>query len=394
MAATLTPFMRVRELARALREPKARESQLMRQIGWRKTRSVYQLDVRSAAAPSWIPASHVLPLGTYRTNSISQCLIPLDTSLELAAARGITVRIADPDPEPPPPPPPPRDSGTGVVAVLAHVDHGKTTLLDALLGSEVAQREAGGITQCVRPSLLRLGDRGVGVDARGVREAEEAWERSSAPGFRQEERDVHTLAFVDTPGHKVFTGMRAAAADGADLALILVAIDAGVQPQTREVVRRCALLRQPVLFALTKADTAGASLAEAGVSRRTKALKAQLRRLWASELRRAGGRTARLARSEATRAPIPVLCAPRQWGVRSLLRCLGRRLREIGPVDDDRLPTDPPPAPISSAPICVSSSSAPIPISKSAAPDNEAVVLKLESRRDLTTTLPLLYLCR
>ena len=58
-------------------------------------------------------------------------------------------------------------------------------------------------------------------------------------------------------GHQLFTGMRAAASDGADLALVLVAADAGIQPQTREVVRRCARLGQPVLFALTKADTAG-----------------------------------------------------------------------------------------------------------------------------------------
>jgi small GTP-binding protein len=307
----LRPFMRPKELLRALGQPRVSESALARRVGWKKLRGLFALhhsgeETSSASLLPLLPPGFALKPGTYRSRALSGCFVPLATSLALAAEYGLAVRIADPEPMPPPRPPPPRSSGTGVVAVLAHVDHGKTTLLDALLGSNAAAREAGGITQCVRPSLLRLPSSEDGA--------------SSSPS-------LHTLAFVDTPGHQVFEGMRTVVADGADLALVLVAVDAGIQRQTREVLRRCAARGQPVLFALTKADTAGECRSEALTSRRVVALRAALRRLWATELRRVGT-DRHAARLLATRAAAPpaLLCAPRGWGLDALVSALRCRL--------------------------------------------------------------------
>ena len=349
--AVLRPFMRPKDLTRALGLPKGSESQLLRRIGWSKHRGLFSLRVDrgdktngggGTLAALLPPRAFAMRPGTYHARAPSQCLVPLGASLALAEELGISVQVMDPEPPPPPRSPPPAASGTGVVAVLAHVDHGKTTLLDALLGSDFAAREAGGITQCVRPSLLPLAPRTSSANKVGATAAA----ASSAP-------PLHTLAFVDTPGHQVFAGMRAVASDGADLALVLVAVDAGIQLQTREVVRRCARLGQPVQFALTKADTAGRGHAEAARSRRVRLLRAALRRLWTAEQRRAsrvderrgaraqdnsksrregrglGGRADRPPRARAAEAPVPLLCAPRGWGLDALVCTLRRRLSAI-----------------------------------------------------------------
>ena len=231
---------------------------------------------------------------------------------------------------PPLPPPPPRISGTGCVAVLAHVDHGKTTLLDALLSTDVAAYEAGGITQCVRPSLLPLSaDDAIEDDADAEKTLSPFVKSPSAHA-----NAVRTLAFIDTPGHGVFSNMRAAAADGADLALILVAADAGVQPQTREVIRRCAERSQPLLFALTKADLVAedaTDLVSASQSERVEALRTELRSLYADELQRAGASLPHHHSGGADTMEIPVLSAPNNLGLSELLKTLRKRLGAITP---------------------------------------------------------------
>ena len=293
-----------------------RPKELLRRVGWNLLRSRYTLRVDGDAASSGLAAgSHFLERGVYAAGAVSQCLVPSDVALALAQERGIAA--VEYDPEPSDLPPSLADSTTGVVAVLAHVDHGKTTLLDALLGTDVASAEHGGITQCVRPSLLALDHHDKDDVAGGG--------GSTAPS-----PSLRTLAFVDTPGHQVFAGMRAAASDVAELALVLVAVDAGVQPQTREVVRRCAHLGQPAIFAITKADRAGTDHAAARCAPDVMRLQEELRALWAAEVRAAERVAPRSAAHDAARrhalgggAPVPVVCATLGWGLEALTSTLG-----------------------------------------------------------------------
>ncbi len=126
-----------------------------------------------------------------------------------------------------------------IVVVMGHVDHGKTTLLDYIRKTNVAGREAGGITQSVG-----------------------AYEITHARTDAEKNADLRgqKITFIDTPGHEVFSKMRSRGAGIADLAILVVAGDEGIKPQTKESIKILEDTKTPFVVALTKIDKPNADI--------------------------------------------------------------------------------------------------------------------------------------
>ncbi len=119
-----------------------------------------------------------------------------------------------------------------VVSVLGHVDHGKTTLLDTIRKSNIATREAGGITQAIGASKIEITHDG----------------------------KKRLITFIDTPGHEAFSNMRSHGVSASDIVLLVVAADDGVKPQTKESIEKILASGLPFIVVITKTDAPGANI--------------------------------------------------------------------------------------------------------------------------------------
>lgn len=197
----------------------------------------------------------------FETTSKRRILVPFDIAAIPSQALGMKPKMVDVEPD--------WENPTAkwtaakpvpVVAVLGHINHGKTTLLDALCGTSVALAEPGGITQEVRAMTGQLSGPGKAAidDFRPPEERPLVTLRSRGQGSAEAadafDNQHHDMTFLDTPGHEAFEVQRGRTMAAADVALVVVSVERGAEVQTEEVLLHAARWQVPVVFALNKID--------------------------------------------------------------------------------------------------------------------------------------------
>eukprot|EP00929_Paragymnodinium_shiwhaense_P008346 TRINITY_DN112298_c0_g1_i1.p1 TRINITY_DN112298_c0_g1~~TRINITY_DN112298_c0_g1_i1.p1 ORF type:complete len:994 (+),score=180.36 TRINITY_DN112298_c0_g1_i1:87-3068(+) len=218
----------------------------------------------------------------FQSVSKRKVMVPFDIAALPAQGLGYNPKVLDVEPDWLPTEVKTDGGSTGavpVVAVLGHINHGKTTLLDALCGTEVAASEPGGITQDVRAmtgaivewpadmdpmTALPTGFEGLErrpVVALGMKDGYYAGQAAGDASTRKRYKfDTTRMTFLDTPGHEAFDVQRGRTMASADVAVVVVSVERGAEVQTEEILLHASRWKVPIVFALNKIDLPGAHI--------------------------------------------------------------------------------------------------------------------------------------